>query len=489
MRHVRIGDGEPGRVRARLQYQRPVPPLDPRSFGRRLRRPGLGEESLPGSGPYPFRRPVRVGPIRGVPLASAAEAASLREPSHDAGRLLSLWLVAVLLAAAGCERAPSVAPAPSVGDDARRTGITTPEERAGRTIYARENCARCHTQFDRVAPDGAIAETAPPEAGWISRVGPDLGLTGHRRSDDWHYAHLYAPAVLVRGSPMPASRHLFREGQDGRQAPTAEAIALVAYLQSLGRDEIDPRARLRRREPEIPAPPPAGTDLLERGDRLYGRHCAACHGDAGDGRGEAAPLLLFPPRDFTTAHYRFRSGGSGEPVADADLYRTITLGTGIGAAMPAFDWLPPRDRWALVLRIKQFSGRLRGLDLRAPRHGGDTPAADPARNGDRDALFRSGRRLWERLGCDACHGRGGEGMDRREADASWADLEGNPIPRSGRLTHPCALRGGASPASIDRALFGGGLAMPTYGEAVPDPEDRRALRAYVLALQDDPQGP
>lgn len=398
----------------------------------------------------------------------------------------ALLLVLILILATGCERAPSVPPTPSRLDASGQPGRATPEERAGRRIYERDNCARCHTLFNQVGPDGTIAEAARPEAGWTSRVGPDLGLVGHRFSDDWHYAHLYAPGAVVRGSPMPASRHLFQPGQGGRPAPTPEGVALVVYLQSLGRDTSDPRARLRRREPAIPAPPSAGSDLLERGDRLYGRLCAACHGDAGDGRGEAAALLLFPPRDFTTGHYRFRSG---EPVADADLYRTISLGTGIGAAMPAFDWLPPDDRWALVLRIKQFSARLRGVELRASRDGVATPATDPVTNGDRQALIRTGRELWEQAGCGACHGPGGEGMDRREAGASWADLEGASIPRSGRLTHSCALRGGASPASIDRALFGGGLAMPAYSEAIPGREDRKALRAYVLSLQDGPQGP
>ncbi len=31
--------------------------------------------------------------------------------------------------------------------------------------------------------------------------------------------------------------------------------------------------------------------------------------------------------------------------------------------------------------------------------------------------------------------------------------------------------------------------MPSYGEAVPEGEDRRTLRDYVLSLQDAPESP
>jgi len=419
-------------------------------------------------------------------LASLLETYPPRGLARDPGRLLTSFLLSTLLFLTGCGRSAPKAPVP------QRPGAVRPAtaaELAGRTIYEHENCARCHTMFDRPAPDGAIVVAAPPEEGWTSRVGPDLGLLGHRRSDDWHLAHLYAPAAVVRGSPMPASRHLFRPGSDGRPGPTPEALALVVYLQSLGREESDARAALRRREPDIPPPPPAGADLLVRGDRIYVRQCASCHGAAGDGRGEAAALLLFPPRDFTAARYRFRSTGAGTPASDADLYRIITLGTGIGAAMPAFDWLRPDDRWAVVLRIKQFSERLRGLELHAPQGGGTGTSGDRAAPGEHDAMILRGRDLWGQLGCESCHGRNGEGMDRTAAGAAWCDFEGRPIPRASTLTHACSLRGGASPEAIDRALYGGGLAMPSYADAIPGSEDRRALRTYILSLQDGPQGP
>ena len=75
-------------------------------------------------------------------------------------------------------------------------------------------------------------------------------------------------------------------------------------------------------------------------------------------------------------------------------------------------------------------------------------------------------------------------MTREEAGAGWTDADGEPVPRSGDLRHPCALRGGASPAAIERAfVLGVGPAMPAYGEALPDGRARRALLAHILSLR------
>ncbi len=320
-----------------------------------------------------------------------------------------------------------------------------------------------------------------------SRVGPDLGEEGHRHSDDWQYAHLYAPGVLVPGSPMPAMRRFFRAGASGRPHPSEEAVDLVAFLQALGRSRRDIWSEFRRADPEIPAPPAASQALVERGKERYGEYCAACHGAAGDGRGAAAPLLLFLPRDFVAAQYRFRSDDTGDAPLDADLFRTITLGTGTGSAMPTFYWLTAADRWALVLRIKEFSPRLRGRALKAAAR----PSEDPAgwSEAERHATgagprVEEGRRLWLDLGCAQCHGGDARGLSREEAGASWADPLGVVVPVSGDLTHACGYRGGASPRAVDQALFGLGLVMPSYRDAVPRKADRQALREYVLALRD-----
>jgi len=353
--------------------------------------------------------------------------------------------------------------------------------RAGERLFRKELCIRCHTLFDRPPEMGPFVLPAPFEPRLFgSRVGPDLALLGHSRSDEWQLAHLYAPGVLVPGSRMPASRHLFTviPGEAVPQ-PTAEARDLVAFLQALGRGRRDIWAESRRLDPDVPPPPavPRAT-LLANGSRLYRKNCVPCHGAGGDGLGEAAPLLRFPPRDFVAARYRFRSTPAGSPPLAADLFRSITLGTGMGSAMPSFRHLTPDERWALVVRVMEFSPHLRGVSLEPVASGErDGPAADIP------AAVEAGRRWWQELGCARCHADDGRGIDRLQGGFNWVDQSGVPVPESGDLRHACGLRGGASPAALERAVLNGvGDAMPAYASVLAPPE-LAELVAYLLSLQ------
>ena len=188
------------------------------------------------------------------------------------------------------------------------------------------------------------------------------------------------------------------------------------------------------------------------------------------------------PRDLAAGHQRFKSTPPGRPPADTDLFRTITLGSGTGAAMPEFSWLSQRDRWALVLAVKEFSPALRGTGLRADRNGALPPAPEDAGEAERGNVA-AGRRIWDDLGCARCHGADGKGMSRQEAGAAWADAAGAVVPRSSDLTHACALRAGASPEALQRSiLLGVGTAMPSYSDALPDEASLRSLIAYIRSL-------
>jgi len=408
--------------------------------------------------------------------------------AHVAARLPVI--AAMLLALTACRAEPPAGPTTRTEEPAiPASAPVTPGERRGEEIYLRENCGRCHTRFDHPGPQGRTGLPAGPSVDLLdSRVGPDLGLEGHRHDDDWHFAHLYSPGLLVPGSRMPASRHLFRPDGE-RSIPTQEGLDLVAYLQSLGHARRDVWAEWRSHEPEVPAPPPADDILRRRGVELYRTHCASCHGDAGDGRGDLADFFAFPPRDLVAARYRFKSTRAGAPPRDEDLFRTITLGTGTGAGMPGFYWLDGRDRWALVLAVKGFSPRLRGTGLRVDPAPQDVSAEGGSDGvpGREDNLDRQrGGRLWDDLGCAACHGSSGEGMTPGEAHTAWTDETGREIPRSGDLTHACALRGGASPRAVERALlFGVGGSMPSYADSLADAQQRRALISFVLSLERD----
>lgn len=366
-------------------------------------------------------------------------------------------------------------PAPAVSRDGE--DVSGPLEARGRAVFDREQCGRCHTLFDVPAAAGAPAPPLPRLPGALdSRVGPDLGLEGHRRSDDWQAAHLYAPDVLVPGTRMPASRHLFAPGGSLPPRLNDDGRALVWWLQGLGRARRDLHAELRTAEPEIPAPGPSAVAARrEQGRRLYGLWCMPCHGETGDGRGPAAALLAVPPRDLTAGRFRFKTTGA-EPADDADLFRLLTLGTGTGAAMPSFAFLEPEDRWSLVLAVRDFSPATRGADLRwhpapapaAPAPVPPGPAPDPAR----------GAGLYAAWGCAACHGAAGEG---KAFDEHATRGDGEPVVWASNLRHACGRRGGGSAAAFERALrFGVGASMPSFATVLDrDPDGAREILAWL----------
>ncbi len=83
---------------------------------------------------------------------------------------------------------------------------------------------------------------------------------------------------------------------------------------------------------------------IVRGARLYGRNCAACHGDEGRGDGPLAHGLDIPPADLTAAHLWQHS--------DGDMFWFLTHGIDSprgGLSMPGFAaTLPTEARWALI---------------------------------------------------------------------------------------------------------------------------------------------
>jgi cytochrome c oxidase cbb3-type subunit I/II len=167
----------------------------------------------------------------------------------------------------------------------------TPLEVHGRDIYIREGCSNCHTQMVRPFRSETERYGEYSKAGeyvydhpflWGSkRTGPDLHRMNGKYSNAWHYNHMLAPDAVSTGSIMPAYPWLFEqvidkdltagkinalrtvgvpyeEGYENKanddldQQATqitdnlkadgidvhsdAEIVALIAYLQRLGKD-------------------------------------------------------------------------------------------------------------------------------------------------------------------------------------------------------------------------------------------------------------
>jgi mono/diheme cytochrome c family protein len=234
------------------------------------------------------------------------------------------------------------------------------------------------------------------------RIGPDLARAGATRSEDWHYAHLFAPRSIVSDSVMPSYAWLFDGAPD---RPRQSARDLVAYLESLGRarelagPEGEARARTgcdcpddemaqmafdapalnanparTRRGGDVPELPAGGDEALGRA--LYAVHCASCHGARGEGDGPGARALR--PRPANLAEHEYTLARLGE-----------TLWNGVaGTSMPAWRDRSTDDLAAIARVVRGFQ---RAQEATLP-----------------DTLTESGRRVYA-ANCVQCHGQEGGG--------------------------------------------------------------------------------
>jgi len=168
----------------------------------------------------------------------------------------------------------------------------TPLELAGRDIYVREGCYNCHSQQIRTLVGDVLRYGTYSRIGesiydhpyqWGSkRTGPDLAREGTKYNNLWHYKHMRDPRELSPGSTMPNYPWLYTQRTDvaslesklgvqrllgvpmppmdkeqiklavakqseeiaadlktaGANAePDREIIALISYLQKLGKSE------------------------------------------------------------------------------------------------------------------------------------------------------------------------------------------------------------------------------------------------------------
>jgi high-affinity iron transporter len=88
---------------------------------------------------------------------------------------------------------------------------------------------------------------------------------------------------------------------------------------------------------------PPARPSLERARALYAQACAACHGEAGDARVEAATRLDPPPADFTDAE---RLGA----LSPFRAYNAISFGVP-GTGMPSYESLSVDERWELSFYV------------------------------------------------------------------------------------------------------------------------------------------
>ena len=93
----------------------------------------------------------------------------------------------------------------------------------------------------------------------------------------------------------------------------------------------------------------------ENGQAIFKLNCVTCHGPTGKGDGPVGKALDPPPRDFSTAEFKFDADGDGSAGADADLERVIKQGAaafGGSPLMAPWGHLPANDVDDLIAFIR-----------------------------------------------------------------------------------------------------------------------------------------
>ena len=232
-----------------------------------------------------------------------------------------------------------------------------------------------------------------------------------------------------------------------------------------------------------PAPP--NPTLLEHGEWVYRGLCIGCHGVDGDGNGAVweladvyAPEHKLPrkPRDFTEAVFKLRSTPSGSFPTDVDLFKSISRGLVAEHDMPAFKFLPERDRWAVIAYIKTLSPRWE--DEADWQEDPITIAEPPLPDA---GMLLAGKDVYARMQCAECHGPLGKG-DGPSAPG-LEDDSGLPIvPRD--FTDAAQFVGDSEPKGVYQTFTTGldGTPMPSFADFL-DEAQRWQLVWYVTSLR------
>ncbi|MFO7923303.1 MAG: cytochrome c [Bacteroidales bacterium] len=96
---------------------------------------------------------------------------------------------------------------------------------------------------------------------------------------------------------------------------------------------------------ELVNPFDATAENVERGREAYSVYCMNCHGEKGDGPGHlfTSGRYLVPPSSLVDEKIT--------ALPDGSIYHTISLGYGIMAEHASL--ILPRDRWKIILYIRQ----------------------------------------------------------------------------------------------------------------------------------------
>ncbi len=243
----------------------------------------------------------------------------------------------------------------------------------------------------------------------------------------------------------------------------------------------------------LPAPAPPSAPLqaqavqappspLERGEAIFLRSCAGCHGEEGRGDGAASAYLFPKPRDFSRGAFKLTSTPNGSLPTDEDLFRTVTNGMP-GSAMPSWELLSENDRWAVVSFVKSLT---RSFDEEEGKWvnyydlGRDmTPVIVPPGPARTVESVARGKIVYRKAECWKCHGE--EGRGDGPSAPTLKDDWGWPIePRDYTAG---IFKGGDDPGELFKRVTIGmnGTPMPSHDSALT-PSQRWDVVHYLQSI-------
>ena len=167
---------------------------------------------------------------------------------------------------------------------------------------------------------------------------------------------------------------------------------------------------------------------------------------------------------------------SGSLPTDNDLFISISRGLVFEQDMPAFKFLPERDRWAVVAYIKSFSDRWEEEAewQEDPIEVSEPPIPD-------SAMIEEGEKVYALMQCEQCHGPTGKG-DGPSAPGLEDDSGLPIIPRD--FTDASQFVGSSEPKGIYQTFTTGldGTPMPSFADFL-DEDQRWQLVWYVISLR------
>jgi mono/diheme cytochrome c family protein len=239
--------------------------------------------------------------------------------------------------------------------------------------------------------------------------------------------------------------------------------------------------------PVSPAAPLTEAQMLARGQTLFTKHCAVCHGPQGLGDGAAAYLLYPKPRNFSEGQFRIGSTTKGLPT-DADMIQTLRRGMP-GSAMPSWAHLSETDLKSVVLAVRQLAldgkiAQLMAKNKSTTREKATSIAHDlldpgplveiPAEPAAVEISLAKGKEIYL-ASCAACHGADGRAKEKGDLK----DIAG--YPAYARDFTQGIFKGSPDGIELARRIAGGLRGSPMPGQPMPA-NDLWSLVHYVQGM-------